>query len=196
MRKIWLSGLVLFSVLAPAEAASPLGNWLVEEKTAEIRIVDCASALWGVISWEKVAGHDTNNPDPALRNRPLLGAAILLALKPNEQQTEWQGKVYNAQDGKQYDATISLADDMTLNLKGCLFAFLCKTVPWTRVVDPTPAPAPSQAKAPPPKQPPPKRVAPTAPKPVDFIKDPDAEICSAIPGALPAVGGNAPGPSH
>src|ERR1700693_1368312 len=55
MQKIGLSGLVLLATLAPATAASPLGNWLVEEKTAQIRIVDCASALWGVISWEKIA---------------------------------------------------------------------------------------------------------------------------------------------
>jgi uncharacterized protein (DUF2147 family) len=196
MQKIGLTGFVLFATLAPATAASPLGNWLVEEKTAQIRIVDCASALWGVISWEKVAGRDTYNPDTALRDRPLLGSAILLGMKANAEQTEWQGKVYNAQDGRQYDATISTPDEQTLYLKGCLISFLCKTVPWTRVGEPTPPPTQAKAtgKAAPVKRP------PGVPKAIDFAKDPDAEICSTIPGAVPAVpagaGAGVPRPTH
>lgn len=189
MRKIFFPGLALLATFTPALAASPLGNWLVEEKTAQVRIVDCGSVLWGVFSWEKVPGNDTNNPDPALRNKPLLGSALLRGLKPNPNGTEWQGKVYNPEDGKLYDATVSLADDNTLQLKGCLISFLCKTVPWTRVSDaPLPAPASKMA----PKKP---ASAQGAPKPIDFQKDPDGEICSAIPGAVP-VGGNMSRPTH
>jgi len=50
MRKIGFSGFVLLATLAPAAAASPLGNWMVEEKTAQIRVIDCGAVLWGVIS--------------------------------------------------------------------------------------------------------------------------------------------------
>ena len=183
MQKISISSFALLATLAPAMAASPLGNWLVEEKTAQVRLVDCASVLWGVFSWEKNPGMDTNNPDPALRNKPLLGSALLRGLKPNARGTEWQGKVYNPEDGKLYDATVSLADDNTLELKGCLISFLCKTVPWTRVSE-----APTPAKMAPKKAP-----NPAAPKTIDFQKDPDSEICSVIPGAAPApaaVGGS------
>jgi uncharacterized protein (DUF2147 family) len=192
MRKIGFSGFVLLATLAPAAAASPLGNWMVEEKTAEIRIVDCGSALWGVISWEKVPGNDTYNPDAALRERPLLGSAILLGMKANAKQSEWAGKVYNAQDGKQYDAAISSPDDQTLNMRGCLFAFLCKTVTWTRVVDPA-ATVPTQPKVPA-KAAPKTKGALGAPKTIDFTKDPDADICPTIPGALPPTPVNAPAP--
>ena len=194
MRKIGFSGFVLLATLAPAAAASPLGNWMVEEKSAEIRIIDCGSALWGVISWEKVPGNDTYNPDVALRERPLLGAAILLGMK-SDKPGEWSGKVYNAQNGKQYDATISSPDDQTLNMTGCLIYPLCQTVTWTRVGDPIPAPTQGKAA---PKQPKAKGV-PGAPKPIDFVKDPDAEICPTIPGALPAVtpvNAQAPRPTH
>ena len=102
---------------------------------------------------------------------------------------EWQGTVYNPQDGKQYDATISLRDDQTLNLKGCLIAFLCQNVPWTRVPDPTPAPPQAKATKAPPKG---------VPKPIDFAKDPDSEICSMIPGAVPptSVGSGGARPTH
>jgi uncharacterized protein (DUF2147 family) len=194
MRKIWFSSLAALSTLTPAVAASPLGNWLVEEKTAQVRIVDCGSVLWGVFSWEKVPGLDTNNPDPTLRNKPILGSSLLRGMKqtgPNE----WQGKVYNPQDGKQYDATISLRDDQTLNLKGCLIAFLCQTVPWTRVPDPTPVSVQPPAKSPPKAAP---KGQPSQPKPIDFVKDPDADICSMIPGAAPSVPVTAGGarPTH
>ena len=196
MRKIGFSGFVLLATLAPAAAASPLGNWLVEEKTAQIRIIDCGAALWGIISWEKVPGADTYNPDAALRTRPLLGSAILLGMKPNAQQGEWAGKVYNAQDGKQYDATISSPDDQTLNMKGCLVWPLCKTVTWTRVGEPPGAPGAAPPKALPKVVP--KKQPAGVPKPIDFTKDPDAEICPTIPGALAAapVTGQAPRPTH
>jgi len=183
MRKIWLSGVALIGALTPAVAATPLGTWLVEEKTAEIRVVDCGSVLWGVFAWEKSPGIDSNNPDPAMRNKPLLGSPLLLGLAPNADHSEWQGKVYNPQDGKQYDATVSTPDDQTLNLKGCLIGFLCKTVPWTRVGDPPTAATQAKAMA---KTPAPKRPA-GAPKSIDFTKDPDAEICSTIPGAAAAT---------
>ncbi len=191
MRKLGFSGFVLLATLAPAAAASPLGNWMVEEKSAEIRIVDCGSALWGVISWEKVPGRDTYNPDAALRDRPLLGSAILLGMKANAEQNEWAGKVYNAQDGKQYDAAITSPDDQTLNMRGCLFSFLCKTVTWTRVGDPTPAPTQAKASG---KAAAKSKSPPGMPKAIDFTKDPDAEICPTIPGALPATPVNAPAP--
>jgi uncharacterized protein (DUF2147 family) len=188
MRKLGFSGFVLLATLAPAAAASPLGNWLVEEKTAQIRVIDCGAALWGIISWEKVAGTDTYNPDPTLRTRPLLGAAILLGMKADK-PGEWNGKVYNAQNGKQYDATISSPDDLTLNMRGCLVYPLCQTVTWTRVGEPPGAALPKTT----PKVAPKKQPA-GMPKVIDFTKDPDAEICPTIPGALPATPINAPAP--
>lgn len=182
MRKFCLFGFAFLTTLTPALAASPLGVWLIEEKTAQVRVVDCGSALWGVFAWEKVPGVDSNNPDPAMRNNPLIGTALLRAMKANAKGTAWEGKVYNPQDGKQYDATISLADDNTLNLQGCLIYPLCKTVSWTRVPDLPPA-------APLPKTAPKKASASAAPKPVDFAKDPDAAVCSAVPGAVPPADG-------
>ena len=64
-----------------------------------------------------------------------------------------------SQNGKKYTANISLADENTLNLEGCLVWPLCQTQQWTRVKNPPanalPLPpiksAPvSQTKSPPP----------------------------------------------
>ena len=197
MRKICFYGSVFLATLTPAVAASPLGSWLSEEKNAQIRVVECASLLWGVFSWEKVPSVDSNNPDPAMRNNPMLGTPLLRGLKPNAAGTTWSGKVYNPQDGKLYDVNVSAPDDNTLNMQGCLVYPFCKTVPWSRVAD-SPGAAgskmapPAKATATPPPPPPAKKTAANAPpKAVDFQKDPDAAVCSAIPGAIPATTGGA-----
>jgi len=63
---------------------------------------------------------------------------ILLGLVPKE-PGKWQGEIYNSQNGKMYSASISLADENTLDLEGCLFPnFMCLTQKWTRVTTPPP----------------------------------------------------------
>src|SRR4051812_35713844 len=77
-----------------AFADSPVGDWLVEDSSIRVRIIDCASALWGVIAAEKTPGNDTNNPDPALRGRPMLGVPLLINLQQAEPNL-WTGKIYD-----------------------------------------------------------------------------------------------------
>jgi len=68
-----------------ALAAEPTGEWLVEDKIAQIKIENCGGALWGVVSWEaKPGGRDNENPDPALRGRATLGMPILMDMKPTK----------------------------------------------------------------------------------------------------------------
>jgi hypothetical protein len=53
----------------------------------------------------------------------------------------WQGEVYNAENGKTYDAKISLASADVLKIEGCVLGFLCGGENWSRVkaVDAMPA---------------------------------------------------------
>src|SRR5947207_15415640 len=51
---------------------------------------------------------------------------------------KWSGEIYNSQNGKLYGATISLADENTLDLEGCLVWPLCQTQQWARVKTPPP----------------------------------------------------------
>lgn len=125
----------------------PTGKWLVAKQIARIRIVDCNEHLWGVVSWETRAGTDHNNPDVRLRERPTLGMPILLGMartKPNQ----WDGQIYNSEDGRTYSANISLSDPNTLKVQGCVLGILCGGENWTRV-------APSDTDSGPPKPPPP-----------------------------------------
>ena len=122
-----------------AAEASVVGDWLVKDGYANIRIDNCNGKMWGIVVWEKVpGGTDEENPDPAKKKRLTLGMPILLGLVPKE-ASKWQGEIYNSQNGKMYSASISLADENTLDLEGCLFPnFMCLTQKWTRVKTPPP----------------------------------------------------------
>ncbi len=131
------------AALAQPAAPSPTGEWLVKDGTADIRIVDCGGAMWGVIASTKGGGTNTdtdkNNPDPALRNRPVMGLPILINMRPSEGR--WEGQVYNAENGKTYEANISLVSQDVLQIEGCVLGFLCGGENWTR--QPLPKGAPS-----------------------------------------------------
>jgi uncharacterized protein (DUF2147 family) len=118
--------------IGAASAQSPVGEWMVKDQTAHIRIVSCGGALWGIINWTKgPPGKDENNPDPAKRTRSVMGMPILINMKPGEEQ--WEGEVYNAQNGQTYTSYISLKSPDVLQIQGCVLGFLCGGEDWTRV---------------------------------------------------------------
>jgi uncharacterized protein (DUF2147 family) len=124
---------------ALAAEASVVGDWLVKDGYANIRIDNCNGKMWGIVVWEKVpGGYDDENPDPVKKKRLTLGMPVLMGLVPKE-SGKWQGEIYNSQNGKMYSASISLADENTMDLEGCLFPnFMCLTQKWTRVTTPPP----------------------------------------------------------
>ena len=145
MRRFMAAGLmcVISASAALAEAPLPTGQWRVQDGTAAIRVVNCAGALWGVIAGAIGGASNTdtdkNNPDPALRNRPIMGLPILIDMRPS--QGRWTGRVYNAENGKTYDANIGLVSGNVLHIEGCVLGFLCGGENWTR--QPSPRGAPS-----------------------------------------------------
>ncbi len=155
---------LLLTGIVPAGVAAadalPIGEWRTANGDANIRIDDCDGVLWGIISWEKEPGTDSENPDPALRNRPILGIHILRAMKLTKPGL-WEGEVYNAENGKTYASKISLTAPDVLRIEGCVLGFLCGGEDWTRVKAdtaprPTPQPRPDTGR----KDPPP--AAPTS----------------------------------
>ncbi|MDR3469639.1 MAG: DUF2147 domain-containing protein [Xanthobacteraceae bacterium] len=191
MKKIAYWSITILAFVAPAGAATPVaatgpvGEWVVEDGVARIRIVDCNSHLWGVVSWEKnPGGIDSANPDTSKRTRPTLGIPILLNLTkpPSGNTDQWTGKIYNAENGKTYDAKIRPLSPDKLELKGCVLGFLCGGQTWTRYVDPAaaapatslPAPAAGAVKG---------KAGTAAAKPAP-APDPATEICS-----LPEIAG-------
>lgn len=121
---------------APALAADSInGNWVTEDRDAIIKISKCGSTVCGriykylVTPPNGVGQKDIHNPDKSLRNRTLLGAAILTGFKPDGDI--WRGKVYDPKSGKTYRSEVSLNSANSLKMKGCI-AFFCQGQNWTR----------------------------------------------------------------
>jgi uncharacterized protein (DUF2147 family) len=128
------------SVGFSSAALDPSGTWRTEDGKATVRIAACGSALCGTIVALKEANDpdtgkpktDKNNADASLRNRPMIGVAIVLGMTPSGTANKWSGQVYNAEDGKTYSGSLTLQDQNTIKLEGCVMSFICKSSTWTR----------------------------------------------------------------
>jgi len=132
MKNAFASAAILALMSSGAAAADPTGDWLVKDGYAHIRIDDCGGKMWGIVAWEKEPGFDKENPDRSKQSRPTLGMPILLGMKPTRPNL-WEGEIYNSTNGKTYDARISMVNENTLKLEGCVLGFLCGGENWTRV---------------------------------------------------------------
>jgi len=120
------------NVVASANTSKPTGEWLVSDGSARIRIQPCDDALWGIVVWATDPGKDKNNPDPALRNRSVIGMPVLLDMQKSG-PNRWDGQIYNAENGRTYTANISLVSEDVLRVEGCVFGGLfCGGENWTR----------------------------------------------------------------
>jgi uncharacterized protein (DUF2147 family) len=140
----WLSTMMLATVgpsaIVPAFAADPFGTWSTEGGESKVKISNCGGALCGALTWLKEPNDpktgkpktDTENADPAKRNRPMLGLQIVLGMKPSGTPDQWKGQVYNPKDGNTYSGSFTLTGADTAELKGCAFGFICKSQNWTR----------------------------------------------------------------
>ena len=133
------NGLALLALLcaAPAWAFEPTGLWQTGDGESRIKIQACGNKLCGTLAWlnapNDAAGQplrDDNNPDPALRSRPMLGLPLFQGLVRSGDT--WTGKIYNPEDGKLYDSTLVLTGPGKAELSGCVAVVLCQTEVLTR----------------------------------------------------------------
>lgn len=112
---------------------TPVGEWLVEDGEGKIRIEECGANLCGYVAEAKNPdAKDRHNPNPALRNRSVIGTPILINMKPRGKR--WSGRIYNVKDGRSYTAHISLKSADTLRVEGCAFGgMICGGQNWSRV---------------------------------------------------------------
>jgi uncharacterized protein (DUF2147 family) len=131
---------VLFSglMLASAQAAEPTGTWLTQKRDAHIRIARCGEALCGTIVWikDKIDSKtgkppvDEENPDPRLRNHPIVGLRIF-TMRPY-QNGAWIGPIYNSDDGQSYAGKLTLRGAGSLDVQGCA-GVMCGSETWHRI---------------------------------------------------------------
>ncbi|NJR20288.1 MAG: DUF2147 domain-containing protein [Hyphomonadaceae bacterium] len=75
---------------------------------------------------------DTNNPNPALRTRPLIGLNILSGFTRQADNSYKGGTIYNPEDGRTYRSEFRLKPDGRLEVKGCVGP-ICRAQIWTAV---------------------------------------------------------------
>lgn len=117
-----------------------LGIWKDGQGKGQIQIYKTNGKYFGKIIWLKNPKENNNtpkldkkNPDPKLRNKPIIGLMMLRDFKYQEE--EWSGgHIYNPSDGKEYKAFMKLKDKNTLNVRGYVgISLFGKTDTWSRV---------------------------------------------------------------
>jgi uncharacterized protein (DUF2147 family) len=118
-------------------AASPVGTWYTQGKSAKVRIAPCGQKLCGTITWintrpgESVASiKDEANPNPALRNRPIVGLMMMRDFSPAGPGRWSGGKIYDPNSGRTYDSKMSLSANGGLKVEGCV-TVICQAQAWT-----------------------------------------------------------------
>jgi uncharacterized protein (DUF2147 family) len=133
-----LATLLLTFPLAGPALADLQGIWAMSDGKVTVKVDDCGGNLCARIvdlkePISKIDGKpkvDRENPDPAKRNRPLIGLSILIGMKPTGDNF-WKGAIYNPDDGKTYSATVRY-DGRSMKVKGCVAGVLCKTNTFVR----------------------------------------------------------------
>jgi uncharacterized protein (DUF2147 family) len=212
---------VMAVCLAGASAGAvgaDLGTWMNSEQKGKIQLRECGEdGLCGNIVWLKdpvdengKPWRDMLNPDPKLRNRPVIGLDVLIGAKKIGPMT-WQGQIYDPEVGKVYYLKHLKIGSKQVEIKGCLSTgWPCRTKYWSKTEPVTPAepemvtakktqprskPAPrpvARAKTPPPAPaaPPPAPVTiprqaqpPAAPPPVQTARraPPPAQVTRPAP---------------
>ncbi|WP_240653350.1 DUF2147 domain-containing protein [Sphingomonas crocodyli] len=120
---------------AATSAPKPImGDWITDGGKSIVRIQGCGANMCGrivkILKPDPAAPKtDTNNPDPALRARPLAALQILTDFVPDS--AKWIGSIYDPRSGRTYKSKASLLPDNTLQVEGCI-AFFCQGQVWTR----------------------------------------------------------------
>ena len=136
MKKFLLiTAFVSFAAISSEDYPLKDTYWLAEDSIISIR--ECDGRLCGVMEHiftaegeDPLGILDTNNPEESLRTRPLIGIRLLDSLNPFPKKGIYKdGLIYDPRSGKSYKGKLSLIDEFTLKVEGCI-AFLCQGVQW------------------------------------------------------------------
>jgi uncharacterized protein (DUF2147 family) len=123
-----LAGIVYLGGPARAlEAADPHGLWLRPEGGVRFSFYDCGELLCAKVVGAQRAEDQAGVGTVILRGAKKTGA------------NEWQGKLYNSDDGKTYDGYITVKANGELSVKGCILGVLCGGETWKRIAPPVAA---------------------------------------------------------
>ena len=131
------TALACLSAVASAAPAPITGSWLTAEGKALVEVAPCGGGQGGAVLCGRIArvlkprpgglAVDANNPDKALRTRPIQGITILSGFRPAGDR--WRGQIYDPESGRTYRSEL-IRTGPTLKVKGCWGPF-CRGQNWT-----------------------------------------------------------------
>ena len=143
---LFLALMIMGSSFLFSQANKVLGFWLTEKETSQVEIYKAEDGkYYGRISWLEELNEDgkpkmdKENPDEALKSRPILGLNLLEEFNYNQEDQEWvDGSIYDPDNGKTYDCYMWFEDDAkVLKIKGFVMGmrFLGRSTAWKREND-------------------------------------------------------------
>jgi uncharacterized protein (DUF2147 family) len=144
--------MLCFCCLAIATAACANGNeaftgtWITEDAKSNVEIFKCGEKYCGkIISLKEplytdgkegpvgTTKHDRNNPDQAMKQRPIIGLQIMEGFTGTGEDSWGNGTIYDPDNGKSYQCKIKLVNNKRLDVRGFIgFSLLGRTTTWTR----------------------------------------------------------------
>ncbi|HXB61397.1 MAG TPA: DUF2147 domain-containing protein [Acidobacteriaceae bacterium] len=139
MRRIWMIAILLvLPVTAHAQESGVLGEWLtpIGATVAVYRCNDAVCLKLIALSKNAPSRVDSNNPDPALRKRPLCGLQIGSGFRLAGSNHAEGGQLYDPKSGKTYSGSMAISgasNGDSLNLRGYIgIKLFGRTEVWTR----------------------------------------------------------------
>jgi len=120
-----LSAFISSAFVGGAALADPRGLWLAQDG-ARVRVTSCGQGVCAIMASAKsqldpatgASWTDKHNPDPAKRDRPLVGIEVF-AMAPDG-PGKWSGQLYNVDDGQTYPGHVIEIDHDTIRVEGCV----------------------------------------------------------------------------
>lgn len=146
MKKYLFTAIMTFflPLLLHAQADRIIGTWYTEKGTSTVEVYKSPDGkYYGKINWleeplengkPKV---DSENSDPELARRPIMGLPLLNGFRYNSSKKQWvDGTIYDPDNGKTYDCYAWFEDGnyKKLYIKGYVLGIraLGRSTEWTR----------------------------------------------------------------
>ena len=128
LKSIALAGSFALGVFGAAPALADmadkaLGDWSRPSEGWVVQFYKCADKLCGkVISGE---GVDKKT------GGPVVGVNMLFDLVKKDDH-RWKGKMYDPKGGGLYKGYVTVLDDNTVKMSGCMMGIMCRSETWPR----------------------------------------------------------------
>jgi uncharacterized protein (DUF2147 family) len=137
---------MLMSSASTNEADGIVGKWYTEGNDSVVKIFKATNGkYYGKIVWLETPNEDDGtpkvddeNPDPKLRDKPLIDLMIMKGFTYEGNNEWWNGTIYDPDNGKTYKCVIRLETEDHIFVRGYIgkeWMGLGRTTDWYRAKD-------------------------------------------------------------